>query len=50
MKFINLGNKHAEYDFFENTPPENNEGKPRRIPSYIDTAKKNSSKRNAKTK
>ncbi len=50
MKFINLGNKHAEYDFFENTPPENNEGKPRRIPSYIDTAKKNKSGQKTKIK
>ncbi len=40
MKFINLGDKHAEYDFFENISPDNNEGKPRRTPSYIDTAKK----------
>ncbi len=42
MKFINLGNKHLEYDFFEDTLPSSDEGKPWKIPSYIDTAKKHS--------
>lgn len=40
MKFINLGDKHSEYDFYENIRQNHDEGKPRRIPSYIDTAKK----------
>ncbi len=43
MKFIKLGDKHAEYDFFEDTAAHSDEGKPRKTPSYIDTAKKHSS-------
>ncbi len=43
MKFINLGDKHAEYDFFEDIIIPADEGKPRKIPSYIDTAKKHKS-------
>ena len=40
MKFIPLGDKHAEYDFFEDTLPQHESGKPRKGPSYLDTAKK----------
>ncbi len=44
MKFINLGDKHAEYDFFEDTAASRDDGKPRKTPSYMDTAKKLKSK------
>jgi hypothetical protein len=43
LKFINLGEKHCEYDFFDDTARDFNEGKPNRIPSYIETAKKHKS-------
>ncbi|MBR5613825.1 MAG: hypothetical protein IKW64_00795 [Clostridia bacterium] len=44
MKFIPLGDKHAEYDFLEDLPREPDTGKPRKIPSYIETAKKHKKK------
>lgn len=40
MKFIPFGDRHSEYDFFEDLPREVDAGKPRKIPSYLETAKK----------
>jgi len=40
MKFINIGDRHQDTDFFEDLPKIPDEGKPRRIPSYFETAKK----------
>ena len=40
MKFINLGDRHQDTDFFEDLPKTPDEGKPRRTPSYFETAKK----------
>ena len=44
MKFIPLGDKHDDYDFFEDAPRDNDTGKPRKIPSYLETAKKRKNK------
>lgn len=40
MKFVNIGDRHQDTDFFEDLPKIPDEGKPRRIPSYFETAKK----------
>lgn len=44
MKFVNIGDRHQDTDFFEDLPKIPDEGKPRRTPSYFETAKKHKPK------
>ncbi len=50
MKFINSGEKHADYDLYEDTDLPTNEEKLQKIPSYIDTAKKHSNTKKSSLK
>lgn len=44
MKFINNGDKHSEYDYFDDCPPHEETSKPRYTPSYYNISKKHSGK------
>lgn len=48
MKFVNTGSKHSPYESFENIKPDTDEGKPRYVPSYFETAKKQKSEKRHK--
>ena len=48
MKFIPLGDRHLEDSAFEDYPHRTDCGKPRRTPSYFDTAKKLKSEKSSR--
>ena len=48
MKFINTGSRHLQSEFLENIRPDADEGNPRFVPSYYETAKKAKNKKPTK--